>query len=134
MFATRLLALVLAVAPLGACAPPTATPFATPVHPASRSWMRSGAKGGPLLYVTNAGGVTVYSNPSPNTFQLVGELFGFQDPAGAQFSLYGSGSATTILAPDNGYNNVEIYSYPSDSALGSVTSGISTPAAAVISE
>ncbi len=47
-----------------------------------KSWLKSTAQGKPLLYVTDSGGVTIYSNSGGNTFQLAGELFGFQTPAG----------------------------------------------------
>ncbi|HVN69214.1 MAG TPA: hypothetical protein VMU38_06175 [Candidatus Binatia bacterium] len=51
----------------------------------------------------------------------------------AEFTLWGSGSSATILAPDNTYSNVEIYTYPGGSPLGAITSGISSPVGTAIS-
>ncbi len=86
MFGVRPAAAVAALA-LSACAPQAQSAF-TPVHNATAisnatvSWMRAAAHSETLLYVSDAGGVTVYADSGGNTFTLAGELFGFQTPAG----------------------------------------------------
>jgi hypothetical protein len=39
-----------------------------------------------------------------------------------------------MIAPDNAYSNVQVYSYPGGSSLGSFTSGLSMPVGTAISE
>lgn len=51
----------------------------------------------------------------------------------AQFSLFGSASATAILAPDNASKTLEIYSFPSGTVLGSISDGISYSVGTAIS-
>lgn len=71
---------------------------------------------------------------SGSTATVVGKIALSNTQTLAQFTLFDSGSATAIIAPDNDYNNVQIYSYPGGSSLGSFTSGLSQPVGTAISE
>ncbi|MGB8519213.1 MAG: hypothetical protein WCD38_03535 [Candidatus Tumulicola sp.] len=114
MLASRLLMLMLLVAPLTACTPSTTgggfNPPAGPLFrtharlgvPSGRraSWLKPNAQRETLLYVTEGGGVGIYSNPSGDNFQLVGELFGFQLPSGACVDPHGNVFITDQTAKD----------------------------------
>jgi hypothetical protein len=71
---------------------------------------------------------------SGSTATVVGKIALSKTQTLAQFTLFGSGSATVIIAPDNDYSNVQIYSYPGGASLGSFTSGLSMPVGTAISE
>ncbi|MGA8574087.1 MAG: hypothetical protein WB609_00165 [Candidatus Cybelea sp.] len=72
----------------------------------ARSWLKAGAANQTLLYVTDVGGVTVYSNTGGENFQLVGELFGFALPAGACTDARGD-----IFIADNGAQVIDEYAH-----------------------
>ncbi len=69
-----------------------------------------------------------------STATVVGKIALSDTQTLAQFTLFGSGSATAIIAPDNDYSNVQIYSFPGGSSLGSFTNGLSQPIGTAISE
>ena len=84
MFAFRSLAIVAALTPLAACTPSLGESggFGPPSAVRGKSWFKAASQESTLLYVSDAGGVTVYAVTGNSTFTLVGELFGFQTPAG----------------------------------------------------
>jgi hypothetical protein len=104
MLAARLFILIAAIAPLTACGPwsvqgefnPPAGPLlgrharTAPASERRASWLRPGAQRETLLYVSESNGVAIYSNPSGDTFQLAGELLGFQLPSGECVDAHGN--------------------------------------------
>ena len=102
MFALRPLAVVAAFLLLAACTAslgesggfgPSIGTTRWHAHPngsRGKSWFNTAAQQSTLLYVSNAGGVTVYTYGGNDSFTLVGELFGFQTPAGECTDAHGN--------------------------------------------
>ncbi len=70
---------------------------------------------------------------SGSTANIVGTIPLSNTQTLAQFTLFGSGSSSILIAPDYDNSNIGIYSFPSGSPIGTMTDGISQPFGAVIS-
>ena len=135
MFAVRRLTVFAALGSLAACAPPSTS--LAPVAPAGRilgrvvsqmppagrkSWIKADAQRESLLYISESNGVTIYSNPSGNTFTLVGELFGFQLPGGECVDKHGN-----IFVTDLNARTIVEYAHGSVTPKAVITDNLGQP-------
>lgn len=76
--------------------------------PPRASWMRRDLKNPPLLYVTNANSVTIYSGLGGSALTLVGEIFGLQGPVGECTDAQGD-----VFVADGPARVIDEYAYAS---------------------
>jgi len=91
------------------------------------SWIRRDLTNPPLLYVTNANTVTIYSGLGGSALTLVGEIFGFQNPVGE--CVDGQGD---VFIADGPAHAVDEYAYGSVVPKGVISDTLGEPYACAV--
>lgn len=91
------------------------------------SWMRADLVGQPLLYVTNADSVSIYSGLGSSALTLVGEIFGFQNPVGECTDAQGD-----VFVVDGPPRVIDEFAYGSIVAKSVITDNLGGPYACAV--
>jgi hypothetical protein len=95
--------------------------------PPRASWVRRDVGRQPLLYITNANSVSIYSGLGSSALTLVGEIFGFQGPTGACTDAQGN-----IFVSDGPARVVDEFAYGSIVPENVMTDTLGEPYACAI--